>query len=393
MAEVDVMRSLGKNLFVKKSLTSIVVVKILFVSMLLVAVANASAANVKIKDIARIAGVRDNALTGYGLVFGLSGSGDSIRNRATVQSVANTLRNFGVNVSEADIASRNVAAVIVTAKLPAFAEPGQALDVQVASSGDARSLNGGTLMLTPLIGPDGRLYATAQGAISVGGYQFQGITASTQKNHPTVGWIPSGATVEQASPLRVAGDGRSLSILLNEADFTNAERIAAVIRSALPDASVRAEHAGKVVVDYANAPGNLVAEVARLENLSIEQQRRARVVVNERTGTIVAGGDVRLAAVSISHGNLNVEIRNDFSVSQPSGVLVRPGNGVSSVVVPRTTVRTDESEAPLVRVPDGATVADLVASLRAIKLSTRDVIAVLQSIKAAGALDGELMIQ
>lgn len=352
-----------------------------------------SAAEVRIKDIARIAGVRENALTGYGLVFGLSGSGDSLRNRATVQSVANTLRNFGVNVSEADIASRNVAAVIVTAKLPAFAEPGQALDVQVASSGDARSLNGGTLMLTPLMGPDGRLYAIAQGAISVGGYQFEGITASTQKNHPTVGWIPSGATVEQSSPLRVAGDGRSLSVLLNEADFTNADRIADAIRRALPGAAVRAEHAGKVVVDYGVAPASVVAEIARLENLTIEQQRRARVVVNERTGTIVAGGDVRLGAVSISHGNLNVEIRTDFAVSQPGGLLVRPGSGVSSVVVPRTTMRTTEGDAPLVRMQEGATVADLVASLRAVRLSTRDVIAVLQSIKAAGALDGELMIQ
>jgi flagellar P-ring protein FlgI len=352
------------------------------------------AAQVRIKEIARIAGVRDNALTGYGLVFGLSGSGDSIRNRATVQSVANTLRNFGVNVSEADIASRNVAAVIVTAKLPAFAEPGQALDVQVASSGDARSLNGGTLMLTPLIGPDGRLYATAQGAISVGGYQFEGVTASTQKNHPTVGWIPSGASVEQASPLRVTGGGRSLSVLLNEADFTNANRIASAIRASMPDVDVHAEHAGKVVIDYATAPQNIVAEIARLENITIDQQRKSRVVVNERTGTIVAGGDVRLGAVSISHGNLNVEIRTDYSVSQPDGgVLVRPGSGVSSVVVPRTTLRTNEGDAPLVRVPEGATVADLVTSLRAIKLSTRDVIAVLQSIKAAGALDGELMIQ
>lgn len=358
-----------------------------------IASAPASATEVKIKDVARIAGVRDNALTGYGLVFGLAGSGDSVRNRATVQSVANMLRSFGVNVEENDIVSRNVAAVIVTAKLPAFAEPGQALDVQVAASGDARSLNGGTLMLAPLMGPDGKLYALAQGAISVGGYQFEGITASNQKNHPTVGWIPSGATVEQSSPLRVAGDGRSLSVLLNDADFTNANRIASAIRSAMPGASVRAEHAGKVVVDFGVVQDNLVTQIARLENLTIDQQRRSRVVVNERTGTIVAGGDVRLGAVSISHGNLNVEIRTDYSVSQPNGILVRPSSEISSVVVPRTTMRVGEGDASLVRVPEGATVADLVASLRSVKLSTRDVIAVLQSIKAAGALDGELIIQ
>lgn len=348
---------------------------------------------VRIKDVARVAGARDNPLTGYGLVFGLSGSGDSQRNRATLQSVANTLRNFGVNVGEAELASRNVAAVIVTAKLPAFAEPGQLLDVQVASAGDARSLTGGTLMLTPLSGPDGRLYAIAQGAISVGGYQFEGVTASLQKNHPTVGWIPSGASVEQASPLRVAGDGRSLSVLLNDPDFTNANRIAAAIAAAMPEASVRAEHAGKINIAFATAPGDLIARIARLENLSVEQQRKARVVVNERTGTVVAGGDVRLGRVSISHGDLKVEVRTDYTVSQPDGVYVRPGNSIGSVVVPRTQIRAEETPAPLVTVAEGATVADLVASLRAIRLSTRDVIAVLQSVKAAGALDGELIIQ
>lgn len=365
----------------------------LILAMIAGSIAPVHAAEVRIKDIARIAGVRDNPLTGYGLVFGLAGSGDSIRNRATVQSIANTLRNFGVNVSEADLASRNVAAVIVTARLPAFAEPGQALDVQVASSGDARSLNGGTLMQTPLMGPDGRLYALAQGAVINGGYLFEGETALSLKGHPTVGRVPSGATVEQASPLRVAGDGRSLSVLLNEADFTNANRVAAAIRAALPATQVHAEHAGKVVVDYGSAPQNIVAEIARIENIAIDQQRRARVVVNERTGTIVAGGDVRLGEVSISHGSLKVEIRTDYSVSQPNGILVRPGANVGTVVVPQTSIRVGEGEAPLVRVPEGASVGDLVASLRAIRLSTRDVIAVLQSIKAAGALDGELIIQ
>lgn len=353
----------------------------------------ASAGEVRIKEIARVAGVRENPLTGYGLVFGLSGSGDSVRHRATLQSVANVLRNFGVNVTESDLASRNVAAVIVTAKLPAFAEPGQALDVQVASSGDARSLTGGTLMLTPLSGPDGRLYAIAQGAISVGGYQFEGVTASLQKNHPTVGWIPSGATIEQASPLRVTGDGRTLSILLNEPDFTNANGIADALRNAMPGATVRAEHAGKVSVAYASAPGSLVGEISRIENVTVQQQRKSRVVVNERTGTVVAGGDVRLGQVSISHGDLRVEISTEYAVSQPGGVLLRPSDSIGTVVVPHTEIRTSEGTAPLVSVNEGATVAELVTALRAIRLSTRDVIAVLQSVKAAGALDGELVIQ
>ncbi len=351
------------------------------------------AADVLLKDIARVAGVRDNPLTGYGLVFGLSGSGDSIRNRATLQSVANTLRNFGVNVELNDLASRNVAAVIVTAKLPAFAEPGQALDVQVSSSGDARSLNGGTLMLTPLNGPDGNIYAIAQGAISVGGYQFEGITASVQKNHPTVGRIPSGATVEQAPVLRIAGDGRQLSILLNEADFTTANRVAQAIQSATPSAAVRPAHAGKITVSYPIALSSVVSEISRLENIAITPERRARVVVNERTGTIVAGGDVRLGKVSISHGGLRVEISTRYAVSQPEGFLVRPSSSIGSVVVPDTEIRATEGEAPVVSVPEGATVADLVNALRTIRLSTRDVIAVMQAIKAAGALDGELLIQ
>lgn len=349
--------------------------------------------DVRIGEVARVAGVRENPLTGYGLVFGLSGSGDSVRNRATLQSVANTLRNFGVNVAEVDLSSRNVAAVIVTAKLPAFAEPGQLLDVQVSSAGDARSLNGGTLMLTPLSGPDGRLYAMAQGAISVGGYQFEGIAASSQKNHPTVGRIPSGATVEQGSPLRVTGDGRTLSILLNDPDFTNATLIAEAIRGEFPGAAVHAEHAGKVTVAYATEPRSMVSQISRLENLTVQPQRKSRVVVNERTGTVVAGGDIRIGQVSISHGDLKIEISNEFSVSQPNGVLVRPGAGISSVLVPHTDIRITEGEAPLVSVAEGATVAELVAALRTIRLSTRDVIAVLQSIKAAGALDGELLIQ
>lgn len=366
----------------------------MLLSLALLASMSAAWANeVRIKQIARVAGVRENPLTGYGLVFGLSGSGDSMRNRATLQSVANTLRNFGVNVTEDELASRNVAAVIVTAKLPAFAEPGQLLDVQVSSAGDARSLTGGTLMLTPLYGPDDRLYAIAQGAISVGGYQFEGLTASVQKNHPTVGWIPSGATVEQGSSLGVAGDGSSLSILLNHPDFTNASRVAGAIRAGIPGVQVRAEHAGKVTVSYPRPPTSLVAEIARLENLTIQQQRMARVVVNERTGTVVAGGDVRLGPVSISHGDLKVEISTEFGVSQPNGILVRPNRNIASVVVPSTRIGVEEGQAPLVSVKEGATVAELITALRAIHLSTRDVIAVLQSIKAAGALDGDLVIQ
>lgn len=367
-------------------------VQILATAILMFA-SDVNAAQARLKDIARIGGLRENALTGYGLVFGLAGTGDSVRSRTTVQSVGNALKAFGVNVNDSDIISRNVAAVIVTAKLPSFAEPGQQIDIQVASSGDARSLNGGTLMLTPLIGPDGRIYATAQGAISVGGYMFEGATASVQKNHPTVGRIPSGATVEQASPLKLKEGSQTLNVLLNEADFTNADRIADVIRQSLPSASVVAEHAGKVKVHFSAVPESMVAEIAKLENLQIDQQRKARVVVNERSGTIVSGGEVRLGPVSVSHGNLNVDIITEYAVSQPSGVFGRPGAGIASVVVPSSRIDVREPDAQIVRIDDGATVADLVLAMRELKCSTRDVIAVLQSIKAAGALDGELLVQ
>lgn len=358
------------------------------------AVLNAAATtnDVRVKDIARIAGVRDNPLTGYGLVFGLAGSGDSARNRATLQSVANTLRNFGVNVDLGDLSSRNVAAVLVTARLPAFAEPGQLLDVQVASAGDARSLTGGTLMLAPLNGADGKVYAIAQGAISVGGYQFEAITASVQKNHPTVGWIPSGATVEARSPLDVVQENKTLSILLNEPDFTMANRIAQAISTSGQGLHADAEHAGKVVVEY-SGEGGLVARIAGIENVLVSRERRSRVVINERTGTVVAGGDIRLGQVSVSHGELKVEISTKYSVSQPDGWLYRPEQGVRSVVVPESKIDAHEDVAPIVAVAEGASVADLIIALRKIRLSTRDVIAVLQSIKAAGALDGELVIQ
>lgn len=365
---------------------------VLLVGMFAGAASATESHEVKVKDVARIAGVRENPLTGYGLVFGLSGSGDSPRNRATVQSVANTLRNFGVAVELNDLSSRNVAAVLVTAKLPAFAEPGQPLDVQVSSAGDARSLTGGTLMLAPLSGPDGKVYAIAQGAISVGGYQFEAVTASVQKNHPTVGWIPSGATVERAAPLDVAGQPGTLSVLLEEADFTTANRIAEAITRSVPGANATAEHAGKVVVRFRDV-GDRVARIAQVENVRVARERPARVVINERTGTVVAGGDIRVGQVSISHGDLRVEIATHYSVSQPDGLLVRPSPGIRSVLVPESEIKTEEGVAPVVKIAEGATVAELISALRAVKLSTRDVIAVLQSIKSAGALDGELVIQ
>jgi flagellar P-ring protein FlgI len=349
--------------------------------------------SVRLKDIARAEGVQDNALIGYGLVVGLSGSGDTSRNRATMQSVANTMSHFGVSVSADDLNSRNAAAVMVTATLPAFSEPGQKLDVSVASVGDARSLSGGTLLLTPLDGPDGQVYALAQGALSVSGYKVQASGSLEQKNHPTAGLVPEGATVQRAAPLGSEGSDGNINVILYQPDFTTATRIAQAIQRSLPGVQASAAHAGKVVVHFSRSPGSVVQAVSAIENVTVEPDQVARVVVNERSGTVVSGGDVRLASVTISQGDLRVSIKTDYLVSQPEGIYVDPSRNVQTAVVPESKIKVSEGDARAVTLPNGATVADLIEALRSIHLSTRDVISVLQSIKAAGALRGELLIQ
>jgi flagellar P-ring protein precursor FlgI len=352
----------------------------------------ANSDSVPLKEIARVEGVRDNALTGYGLVVGLAGTGDSGKNRLTVQSVANALSHFGVNVSPEDLNSRNVAAVMVTTTLPAFAESGQKLDVSVSSLGDARSLAGGILLETPLNGPDGKLYALAQGPLSVGGYAVRAFGSSEQRNHPTVGRVPNGALVEREAPVGLESGQRTLDVVLYQPDFTTAERVVDSLRqNAGLDA--KAEHAGKIRVTFASPPADLVRMIARIENVPVTPAQVARVVVNERTGTVVSGGDVRLGAVTISQGDLRIVVRTTYQVSQPDGVMIRPTPAIGTAIVPQADINVREPEARLVSIPGGATVADLIAALQAIHLSTRDVITILQSIKDAGALRGELIIQ
>ncbi|MEO7065604.1 MAG: flagellar basal body P-ring protein FlgI [Rhodanobacter sp.] len=368
------------------------VVVILLLLLSSCAVAWADSASVRLKEIARVEGVRDNALTGYGLVVGLAGTGDSNKNRLTVQSVANTLSHFGVNISPDDLNSRNVAAVMVTTKLPAFAESGQQLDVSVSSLGDARSLAGGTLLETPLKGPDDKLYALAQGPLSVGGYEVRAYGSSEQKNHPTVGRVPNGALVERAAPVGLDSGGHTLDIVLYQPDFTTAERVAESLRRNAGFSAV-AEHAGMVRVTFAQPPQDLVRTISLIENVPVIPDQAARVVVNERTGTVVSGGDVRLGAVTISQGSLRIVVQTTYQVSQPDGVIVNPSRNIGTAVVPQANINVQEPEAKLVTIPGGATVADLIGALRAIHLSTREVITILQSIKDAGALRGELIIQ
>ena len=385
----------------------------IFLISMLALLSQGSYANVgvRLKDMARIDAGHESALVGYGIVVGLAGSGDSARNRATLQSLANTLANFGVRVTEEDLNARNTAAVMVTATLSPFAEIGDRVDVQVASIGDAKSLAGGTLILAPLYGPDQLLYALSQGPLAVGGYKIESFADSVQKNYPTVGRIPRGATVERApkrteltasataetdatSESATSSETKNspitIGVVLNQPDYTTAQRLVRTVRSAL-GVNAKTIHPGKVEVTL--APDVDVMElVARLEALSITPDQNARVVINERTGTIVAGSNVQIGEVSIAQGELQIVITTEFLVSQPN-LIGRDLPGVSTEVVPDTEITVKEQNDQLVQLQNGTTVGDLVRALQRIKLSTRDIISILQSIKTAGALHAELVIQ
>lgn len=342
---------------------------------------------VRIKDVASIEGIRDNQLVGYGIVVGLSGTGDSQQTVFPVQTLISTLQRMGVNVPTTGSAStlrvQNMAAVFIAATLPPFAEPGNKLDVTVSSAGDARSLSGGLLLMTPLYGPDGRIYAQAQGPIVLGGYAAAANGNAKQLNHPTTGRIPDGAIVERGVPLDLARLP-SLSILLNEADFRTAERMADAINAQLQRPLAHAVDSRRV--DLHAQPGeDLPALLARVEGVEIETYPRAKVVVNERTGTVVIGGSVRLQPVSILHGGLVVNVVSDFAVSQPGPL----SNGMTQVVQ-ETRVNAQDRPVNQIVLKQGATVDDLVQQLQSIGASARDVISILQAMKEAGALEAEL---
>lgn len=345
-----------------------------------------AAAKTRIKDLASIEGVRDNPLIGYGLVVGLSGTGDRQQTFFSTQSLANLLRNMGVNVPPTLLRVRNIAAVVVTATLPPFAAPGSRLDVTVSSIGDAQSLRGGTLALTPLRAANGDIYAAAQGPLSIGGFAAGAAGTGVQVNHPTVGRIPSGGTVERAAPSVPPASG--LRLQLRRADFQTAARVAAEIEQAFPQAGVDAESSGLVsVVLPPEYRGRSVEFVARLNALEVETDRPARVVLNERTGTVVIGGQVRIAPVAVLHGSLSVQVVTDFRVSQPA-----PFSEGQTTVVPQASVTVEEDEARTAELLEGASVKELIEALNAIGSTPRDVIAIMQSIAAAGALEAELEI-
>ncbi len=353
-------------------------------------VCQVNASGVRLKDIARIEGKREVALIGYGIVVGLSGSGDSSRNRVTLQSLSNTLNRLGLSVSEDDITARNVAAVMITAKLPAYSEPGDNIDLRVASIGDARGLSGGSLLLAPLYGPDEKLYVLGQGALTVGGYHVESFSNITKKNHSTVGLISGGGSVEQSSPEFIK-QLNYVTIILKEPDYTTANRIVNEIKKSFEGAKVEAIHPGKIKIEMPEAAKSM-SFISRLESIYVEPDLMARVIVNERTGTIVGGANVAINQVSIAHGNLQIEIKTKFDVSQPDS-LIRPGTGIKTAVVPNTDIKVSESLVAPIEFPAGTTVGNLVTALHKIKMSTRDIISILDSIKAAGALHADLIIQ
>jgi flagellar P-ring protein precursor FlgI len=343
--------------------------------------------SVLIRDVASVEGVRENLLIGYGLVAGLKNSGDSQQTIFTTQTLASVLLRMGVQVPGPSMRVNNVAAVFVTASLPPFARSGTHVDVSVSSVGDAKSLEGGMLLLTTLRGPDGQVYATAQGPVTIGGFSA-GTTGNTkQVNHPTVGRIPAGAIIERDAPNDIDHLPAQHLILASQ-DYSVAQEIAAAINSELnaPVASVL--DGGRVEVATKTVPAQkLPALLARIEMLPVTIHPQAKVVVNERTGTVVIGRDVKLGAVSILQGNLSIEISTQMGVSQPP-----PFSNGETKRVEQPVVKAEDSRARRVELREGATVDDLVTGLQAIGASSRDVISILQAIKAAGALRAELEV-
>lgn len=344
------------------------------------------------KDLGKLQGWRENALVGTGIVTGLAGTGDSPTNRTTRQALANVMAQFNLTVPSEQVQSRNVALVMVSAALPTFAREGDTLDVTVTSIGDARSLVGGNLLLTPLKGANGRVHALAQGGLSVGGYRYDANGNVVQKNHPTVGSVPNGATVEVGVQAQMLSVANQLTFVLTEPDYTTASRLAdAINRQIAPGLAHARDASGIDIAVPPDQQDRLVAFVARIEAVAVEPDRRARVVINERTGTVVSGGDVRISKVAISHGDLKVSVTNHTRVSQPA-FLSRPGPGVRTAVVTDTQVDVSEASGPAF-VAAETSVADLVQSLARLKTHTRDIISILRAIKAAGALHAELVVQ
>ena len=348
-------------------------------------------AQTRLKDIAVVQGVRGNQLVGYGLVVGLGGTGDGTGATFTPQSVASLLQKFGVTVPPGALKLKNVAAVMVTATLPAFVKNGSAIDVTVSSLGDAQSLQGGTLLQTPLQAANNQVYAVAQGAISVGGFLAGGgAGGGVAKNFVTVGRIPGGALVEQDVPTTLLGRTQGgLEVTLNHPDFTTAARLVNAINTHRPAGATGASAEDSATIRVAFAPGTEpVSLIAALEAVPVETDEVAKIVINERTGTVVMGGNVDVTACAVAHGSLTVSIANAPIISQPAPF----SNGVT-VAAPGKIIKVQEGNERLIPIPNSTTLDKVVKSLNALGVTPRDLIAILQAMKEAGALHAEIEVQ
>ncbi|HEX3472919.1 MAG TPA: flagellar basal body P-ring protein FlgI [Silvibacterium sp.] len=343
----------------------------------------------RIKDVATVEGIRDNQLVGYGIVVGLRGTGDSSQTVFPIQTLISTLQRMGVNLPQSSATSslrvQNMAAVFIAATLPPFARPGNKLDVTVSSAGDARSIEGGLLLMTPLYGPDGQIYAQAQGPLVLGGYNVSSNGNTRSLNHPTTGRIPSGGIVERTVPFDLS-HMRKLSLLLNDPDFRTAELMASSVNKQLGRDVAHSVDSRRIEI-APNPEEDIPDLLARIEAIEVEVFPRAKVVVNERTGTVVIGGDVRLQPVSILQGGLVVNVISEVQVSQPNAF----GRG-STQVVQQTTVQAQDKPANRIELREGATVDELVESLQQIGATARDIISILQAMKEAQALEAELEV-
>jgi flagellar P-ring protein FlgI len=368
------------------------VIRCLTVAALVVAglaYAQAAFAMSRIKDLAAVEGVRENQLVGYGLVVGLNGTGDTLNNSPfTRQSAQAMLERLGLNTRGANMRTANMAAVIVTANLAPFGTQGTRMDVTVSSLGDAKSLQGGTLLVTPLLGADGEVYAVAQGAVAISGFTAQGDAASVTRGVPTVGRIPNGGLIEREVDFQLNRQ-RGLRLALRNPDFTTARRMAAVINDFIGEATAEPVDPSTVTVQIPkNYKGNMIQLLTEIEQLRVEPDQRARIVIDERSGVIVMGRDVRVSNVAVAQGNLTVTISEQPAVSQPA-----PLSGGQTTVVPRTGVKVDTGDASrLAIVREGVTLREVVDGLNALGIGPRDLITILQAIKASGALQAEIEV-
>lgn len=359
---------------------------LIFLALVAILLASASAWADRIKDLTTVGGVRDNHLTGFGLVVGLDGTGDDARSPAVKSALAKMLKKLGVSIDPADLKAKNVAAVLITAELPAFAKPGMALDITVSSMGNAKSLAGGTLLAAPLKGADQRTWAIAQGALTVGGFVADGASgSSSKKNHTLVGMIPGGAQVEASAPTVLPA--KQIALVLKQPDFTTATRMRDAINAVKGDNAARVGDSATVVVTIPKG-ADVSQLISELEPIEVDPDVKAKVIIDEKTGTIVIGEAVTLRPAAITFGALTVEVGEEPVVSQPDAPF--GAKGATTKVVPRTKIEVKEQDNTIKMMKKAATVGDVAAALAALGAKPRDLVAILRALKAAGALRADL---